>query len=325
MGENMNTKKVLLITFVLVALLTISSPSLKTSAELNSLSNTITTMDSPKFSGKCAVGVPYEATSDIGDSKTFEYDLDKGREYVVFVYGPFIDTDTDYDLEVFEPDDNEASITSTRAAGILEKITFKADKDDEYKIKVRNDDDDSGGEEEAYVFLAEKIKPDSSVDVLIEHRETIHTYYAFWFDASSYTGNTISLELDVAEEVDMYQMRLYPFLEEGGGEDIYDVLEATSEHALLTDDAQEAGEDLGISFRPSDYTSPDNIYIISLIGEKGDGDCKFTISGATEQTNATTEEPTVQPLCLGTLTVSIFTIITLVAVGIKVRKYREDT
>jgi len=284
-------------------------------------------MDSPRFSGKCAVGLPYDATSDIGHSKTFDYDLEKGREYVVFVYGPFMGTDTDYDLEVYEPDENEALIVSTRAAGILEKLTFKANKDGEYEIKVRNDKDDSGGDEDANIFLAESIKLGDSADVLIEHRETIHTYYAFWFDASSHTGDTISLELDVADEVDMYQMRLYPFLEEDGAEDIYDVLAATSDNALLTDDAQETGEDLEISFVPSEHTSPDNIYIISLIGEKGDGDCKFTISGATEQTNeTTTEEPTVRPLCLGTLTVSTFTIITLIAVGINRRKSnREET
>ena len=322
----MNAKKVLLFAFVLIALLTISSPSLKASAEVHSLSNGITTMDSPKFSGRSAVGLPYDATSSIGGSETFKYDLEKNREYVVFVYGPFMDSDTDYDLEIFEPGEDEAAIISTRAAGILEKITFTADEDGDYKVKVINDDDDSGGDEDAYVFLAERIKLENSADVLIEHRDTIHTYYAFWFDASGYTGDTISIELDVADEVDMYQMRLYPFLEESG-EDIYDVLASSSENALLTDDAQEAGENLEISFTPSEYESPENIYIISLIGEKGDGECKFTISGASEQqTNeTTTEEPTVRPLCLGTITVSTFTIIALIAVGIKRRKYREIT
>ncbi|MFX1518490.1 MAG: hypothetical protein ACFFCD_00995 [Promethearchaeota archaeon] len=323
----MNAKKVLLFTFVLVALLTISSPSLKASAEVNSLSKGLTTLDSPKFGGECAVGLPYEATSDVGKSKTFDYDLEKDREYVVFVYGPFLGTSTDYDLEVYEPGKSEASITSTRAAGILEKITFQADEDGEYKVKVRNDEDDSGGAEDAYIFLAETIKLGNSADVLIEHRETIHTYYAFWFDASGHTADTISLELDVAEDVDMYQMRLYPFVEEGGDENIYDILAATSENALLTDDASEAGQNLEISFSPTQYSSPENIYIISLIGEKGDGNCKFKISGESEQqaNETTTEEPTVRPLCLGTLTVSAFTVISLIAIGIKRRKYREET
>jgi hypothetical protein len=153
----MNTKKLLLVTFVLVALLTISSPSLNANTEVNSLSNEIETMDSPKFSGKGAVGLPYEVTSNIGSSKTVDYDLEKDKEYVVFVYGAFVGTETDYDLEITVPGDSEPSIISTRAAGILERISFTADKDGEYKVKVRNDDDDSGGNDAASVFLAERI------------------------------------------------------------------------------------------------------------------------------------------------------------------------
>lgn len=322
----MNTKKVLLFAFVLIALLTISSPSLKASAEVHSLSNGITTMDSPKFSGRSAVGLPYDATSSVGGSETFKYALEDDRKYTAFVYGPFIGTDTDYDLELYEPDESEASIKTTKAAGKLEQITFDADKDGEYKLKVINDKYDSGGDEDAYIFLAEVAKPGNSYEVLIEHRERLHTYYAFWFDASSYTGNTISLELKTPEDVDMYQMRLYPFVEESGGENIYDILEATSDHTLLTADASQAGEDLEISFTPSAYSSPEDVYIISLIGEKGDGDCTFSISTESEQqTNeTTTEEPTVQPLCLGTLTVSAFTVIALIAVGIKGRKYKKE-
>jgi hypothetical protein len=125
-------------------------------------------------------------------------------------------------------------------------------------------------------------------------------------------------------------MRVYPFIdeEESSEENIFDILESTSDHALLTDDAGQAGEDLEISFTPGDdISSPDDVYIISLIGEKGEGECTFKIStesedGGTETT--TTEEPTVQPLCMGTLTVSAFSVISLIAVGLKRRKYSKE-
>ncbi|WP_287583313.1 hypothetical protein [Candidatus Borrarchaeum sp.] len=360
MGENMNAKNVVILSFFLVALLTVSSPSLKASAEVNSLPNGITTMDSPKFDGTNVVGLPYDATSDVGENKNFKYDLEKDREYVVFVYGAFIATNTDYDIEVYEPGKSEALIVSTRAAGMLEKITFKAGEDGEYKIRVRNDKDDSGGDEGAKIFLAEVAKLGNSYEVLIEHQETIHTYYAFWFDASGYTGSEITVKLKTSKDVDMYQMRLYPFVsgeESGEGEQFYDILESTSEHALLTADAGQAGEDLEFSFIAqasyegeslgvsstlsdtvnaqqdgNEFESPDGVFIISLIGEKGDGECKFTISAESEDkeetqpTNeTTTEEPTVRPLCLGTLAVSAFTVISLIAIGIKRRRYGEET
>ena len=328
LGENMNTKKVIILSFLLVALLTVSSTSVKTSAELSSVSSDVTTLDSPKFSGKSAVGLSYDSTSSVGDSENFKYDLEEGREYNVFVYGPFMGTNTDYDLELYEPGEGDPLIKTTKAAGKLELINFKAAETGDYEVKVRNDKDDSGGEEISYVFLAEVIRPGSSAEVLIEHRETINTYYAFWFDASGYTGEEVSLKLVTPEEVDMYQMRLYPFIdEEEGEENIYDIIESSSEYALLTEDAGQAGEDLEISFTPDDYETTDNVYIISLIGEKGDGDCTFRISVESEEqgNETTTEEPTVQPLCLGTLTVSAFTVITLIAVGIKGRKHREET
>ena len=127
----------------------------------------------------------------------------------------------------------------------------------------------------------------------------------------------------------MYQMRVYPFVDEEDApeESFYDVIESSSEKALITEDAGQAGEDLEITFTPGDYETTDDIFIISLIGEKGDGDCIFSISTDSEQqgNDTTTEEPTVQPLCLGTLTVSAFTVIALIAVGIKRRKHREET
>jgi hypothetical protein len=327
----MNTKKVLLFTVVLVALLTISSPSIITNAELSPLSEDVNTMDSPTFDGKNAIGLAYDAGSSVGGTDTFKYDLEKDREYVVFVYGPFINTNTDYDIELYEPGDSDPSEVTTKAAGKMEQIKFEANEDGEYKVKVVNDKDDSGGNEDAFVFLAEIAKTGSDHRILIEARETIHTYYAFWFDASEKTGDTVTLKLKTHKDVDMYQMRVYPFIgeeESGSEENIYDVLESTSENAILTDDAGQAGEDLEISFTPGDEAeSPSNIYIISLIGEKGDGECTFRISTESEEETetTTTEEPTVQPLCMGTLAVSAFSVISLIAVGLKRRKYSKET
>ena len=327
----MTTKKVILFSVILIALLTISSPSIKTNAELSPLSEDVNTMDAPRFDGKNAIGLAYEAGSSVGGTDTFKYDLEKNREYVAFVFGPFINTQTDYDLELYEPGKSDPKIVTTKAAGKLEQIKFEADKDGEYTLKVINDKEDSGGDEDAYIFLAEIAGSNEDYKVLIEERETIHTYYAFWFDASGYTGGSVTLKLKTPDNVDMYQMRVYPSISEeesGSEENPFDVLEPNSENALLTDDASQAGEDLEISFSPGDEVqSPNNIYIISLIGEKGDGECTFRISTESEEETetTTTEEPTVQPLCMGTVMVSTFSMISLIAVGLKRRKYRKET
>jgi hypothetical protein len=231
---------------------------------------------------------------------------------------------------LYEPGDSDPKVVTTKAAGKLEQIKFEANEDGEYTVKVINDKDDSGGAEDAWVFLAEVAESGNSYKVLIEQRETIHTYYAFWYDASGESGDDVTLKLNAHKDVDMYQMRVYPFIdeEESSEENIFDILESTSDHALLTDDAGQAGEDLEISFTPGDdISSPDDVYIISLIGEKGEGECTFKIStesedGGTETT--TTEEPTVQPLCMGTLTVSAFSVLSLIAVGLKRRKYSKE-
>ncbi len=264
-----------------------------------------------KWDGVNGLGIPYSMELEIGDEELFAFHLKENHEYVFWLYGQYLQTDTDYDMELH--DSNSLITRATAAAGLNEIIEFKPDHTDDYVVVVENDPRQSEAEYPCKLVVLEEISANKEQKVYIEGAinddgewdPQLNTYYAFLFDAREQTNKTFDVTLSTPKQVDMYQMRLYkrPVKEVRVGSE-YDALDPFSEYALLTDDAPTVGDDLQFSFYITTQSGTEmreksrffsDYFIIELIGERGDGTCELLIKEVIEESAGEPENEVENP------------------------------
>ncbi|MFB0543762.1 MAG: hypothetical protein ACETVR_03175 [Candidatus Bathyarchaeia archaeon] len=168
--------------------------------------------------------LPQEIKKDdiqIGYNWTYIYPLVAGRTYHVYCYGDWIqlnetDPQTDYDIYVFDPDQELVSY-HTEAAGLPEHLGTTVDepyfvpaKTGNYSFQIKNDPRESNGSEAATLMVIEHI--DTNVwytrymEGCVNDLPALDTKWAYEFTT---TAQQLLILIKVPDTLDMYEARLY--------------------------------------------------------------------------------------------------------------------
>ncbi len=158
----------------------------------------------------------------VGESWTYIYQLKAGRPYHIYLTGPWanpVSHKTDYDVHVYEVSSGAPRLVSshTQAAGIPEQVWndeakqfFTPTKTGNYYICVVNDERESSAAEAATLMVIEKIGTNRWYTKRMEGKSgaepSEETDWAAEFNASA---QRIMVFVDVPDELDMYEVRLY--------------------------------------------------------------------------------------------------------------------
>ncbi|MFA5869690.1 MAG: hypothetical protein WC941_08335 [Candidatus Bathyarchaeia archaeon] len=174
-------------------------------------------------------------------SVDLKYTLQEGRRYHAFLVGNWTETgsQTDYDIYVSGPG---GSYRFTEAQGLPEQVFndereqfFVPTASGEYTFKIHNDEGDSGGANPAVFMLIEHLDTDKVYtadlrgrDALCAGYTTFNTYVAeFTAPSSSFT-----VYVDTPEDLDMFEVRLYPMAGGSAGININGMPTPTGEMML---------------------------------------------------------------------------------------------
>jgi len=257
------------------------------------------------------LGVPVSVQLGIGSGWVYVYDLDNDTRYHIYFHGDWLDTETDYDIAIYDPDGQRIPDQyHTESHGLIEHTGtnytwpfFHPEKDGEYSIYIMNDPKESTGTATGTLmvvenidinrFYADKLYLEGKDPGTNENRPS--TTWVYEFNTSS---NHIEIPVTVPENLDMYEVRLYlmanpavglgqellgmpiawePGLYDGthessvGGSSIED----TAYRGNAFDSCEYWGEDMLIN-----YTSPYSgnlLYHLVFIAELGAGNPSFVI------------------------------------------------
>jgi hypothetical protein len=246
----------------------------------------------------------------IGSDWTYVYPLDADSAYRVYCYGDWIDysssdiNKTDYDIFVYNPS-GELESYHTEAAGLPEHLGTTVDhpffipkQTGNYSFQIRNDARESNGSAAATFMLIEHI--DSGrwysryMEGKVDDEPVEKTTWAYEFNT---TSSRIEVWVDVPDNLDMYEARLYvmtnPKEEEnllngvplawepglyGNTSEIYGGYNLDSEGFRIVGamaSCEYPGEDMLINF-----TAPvegNLLYHLAFIAEHGEGTIDFMV------------------------------------------------
>lgn len=257
------------------------------------------------------LGVPISVQLDIGDGWVYVFNLDNDTRYHIYFHGDWLDTETDYDIAIYDPDGQLIPDQyHTESHGLIEhtgtnytRPFFKPEKDGDYSIYIMNDPKESTGTVAGTLMVVENIDINRFYEdkLYLEGKDPVtnenrpSTTWVYEFNTSS---SHIEIPVEVPEYLDMYEVRLYlmanpalglgqellgmpiawePGLYDGthqssvGGSSIED----TAYRGNAFDSCEYWGEDMLIN-----YTSPYSgnlLYHLVFIAELGSGNPSFVI------------------------------------------------
>lgn len=255
----------------------------------------------------------------IGANWTYVYALNANHTYHVYFYGTWINSTTDYDVFVYNPD-GELESYHTEAAGLPEHLGTTVDQPfftpkqtGNYSFLIKNDPRESQGAEEGTFMLIEHIEPHRWYQRYlvgkVNDQPVENTTWAYEF---STTSKRIEVWIDVPDTLDMYEARLYLMANpsEGMGDLLNDVPLAWElglygnrsgdyggynldsrgfRHTEAMASGEFPGQDMLIN-----YTSPyegNSLYHLVLIAEDGFGGLNFTVKTDFEAPSLSVEDP----------------------------------
>ncbi|MDP2901172.1 MAG: hypothetical protein Q8O47_09410 [Candidatus Bathyarchaeota archaeon] len=161
-------------------------------------------------------------------SVDLKYTLQEGRQYHAFLVGNWTETSsqTDYDIYVNGPG---GPYRFTEAQGLPEQVFndgkeqfFTPTASGEYTFNIHNDEGDSGGENPAVFMLIEHIDTDRVYTADLKGRTTVSgsytTYNTYAVEFTTYSGFTVYV--DTPDDLDIFEVRLYPMAGGSAGLDI---------------------------------------------------------------------------------------------------------
>ncbi|MFQ6053018.1 MAG: hypothetical protein ACE5OO_02145, partial [Candidatus Bathyarchaeia archaeon] len=272
-------------------------------------------------------GEPVEIKADdipIGSDWTYECRLLGGVKYHIYLIGEWTsltDPDTDYDILVYDEDDELVS-THTHSAGLPEQVSndgsqhyFMPEATGVYSFRIVNDPLESRNSENATFMIIQHIEPNVVYSKYMEGRNeddepVLNTSWAYEFNVSA---STFEIQVDVPPTLDMYEVRLYPManLDEEIGEAINGALVPwepglygelrdgfggfnTAEDGYRAPDAFASCEHLGQDMTLRYNNTGNTLYHLVFIAEHGNGTVNFQVKTDFEPPEPPPEEPDVR-------------------------------
>jgi hypothetical protein len=250
-----------------------------------------------------------ESDIPVGANSTYRIFLQKNRMYHVYCYGEWVDygsdPETDYDIYVYDPEDNLVA-SHTEAAGLPEHLGttvdqpfFTPQKTGNYTFLIKNDASESEGAKEATLMAIEHIECNQlytqNLQGKVNDKPVENTSWAYEFCTDS---KHTEVWIDVPDSLDVYEARLYPMAnpsknigttlngiplawEPGLYEELshgyggYNLNSTGFRNPDAMASCEYPGQDMLIN-----YTHPDSgntLYHLVLIGEEGAGEISFRV------------------------------------------------
>ena len=174
-------------------------------------------------------------------SVNLKYTLQEGRRYHAFLVGNWTETSskTDYDIYVSGPG---GSYRFTEAQGLPEQVFndegeqfFVPTASGEYTFKIHNDEGDSGGKNPAVFMLIEHLDTNKVYTADLRGRNALCAgYTTFNTYAAEFTApsSSFTVYVDTPDDLDMFEVRLYPMAGGSAGININGVPTPTGEMML---------------------------------------------------------------------------------------------
>ncbi len=181
-----------------------------------------------------ATDIPKPDTYTRADPLEIQVTLEKGNKYHIFLVGDWIANSTeaegeltDYDIEVFNSQ-NVLISGHTESAGLPEQVAndndhqyFVPPKTDIYTFIIRNDPEDSHGEDSAVFMIIEHLEMNKEYELYLEGRPSPSQDYPDdynWGYEFSTPAEDFQLHIEVPDPdpekgimgLDMYEARIYP-------------------------------------------------------------------------------------------------------------------